>query len=475
MRRFELLRDLGPVVLVDAKALFLVLFLKSHLSVRSVLCSVLALFIVLLGQESVTRAAAPGHPLSYGYTYHAPDGNRLVSGQGGLPNATVIDVTLSAAPLWLVAAPLADVTIWAAVLADGTVEGFRLSGTRIESLRISPHSLAPGMPPCLMIRNNQAHLLTPPQPDASRWTHPVAAPSSNYDLVYIESSGALIFWNEQQHRRLSVQALPDARVVFSRDGLLALLSHPTRRYAHGVLGDTIEAASLTLIDLRRSQKLQIIPIAGETVIEGIAPILADVDGDGVFEIVVTESNKAQGARLVVYRANGDIVAHGPPIGQGHRWRHQLAVGPFGPRGEIELVSVQTPHIGGIVEFFQLDGPSLRLVASVYGTQRGEMATAGDFAPLAASGYGSHVMGSRNLDMALAGDLDGDGQLEVLVPNQTRTHLTAIRRSKNGANAIWAVPIGGHLSSNLAAVNLPGVGIIVGAGHDEGKLRLWLPQ
>jgi hypothetical protein len=326
-----------------------------------------------------------------------------------------------------------------------------------------------------MLKNNQVHLFTSPLADASALTHPVATPSTAYDLVYIQSSGGLILQNAQQRRRLSIPALPEARLVFSRDGLLALLSHPTQRYAHGVLGDTIEAAGLTIIDLQQRQKPRVVPISDEKVIEGLAPILADVDGDGVSEIVVTESDEVQGARLVIYRANGDMMAQGPPIGQGFRWRHQLAVGPFGPQGEMEIVSVQTPHIGGIVEFFQLDGSMLRSVASVYGMQRVEMSATGDFAPLAGSGYGSHIIGSRNLDMGLAGDLDADGRLEVLVPNQARTHLTAIRRSQNGAHAIWAVPIGGHLSSNLAAVNLPGTGIIVAAGHDGGKLRLWLPQ
>jgi hypothetical protein len=154
-----------------------------------------------------------------------------------------------------------------------------------------------------------------------------------------------------------------------------------------------------------------IPATG--VVEGISPIWADLDGDGSREIIVTVSDLAGGARVVAYDETGQLVAEGPAVGAGFRWRHQIAVGPFGPDGETELAVVLTPHIGGVVEFYRMRAGKLDIVARF-------------------SGPTSHVNGSRNLDMALAGDLDGDGRTELLVLSRGLTKLIGVRRTVSGA-------------------------------------------
>jgi len=178
-------------------------------------------------------------------------------------------------------------------------------------------------------------------------------------------------------------------------------------------------------------------------------------GDGKREIIVTLSNSREGSRVVVFDEDGRFVASGPAIGQGFRWRHQLAVGPFGPYNEIEFIDVVTPHIGGIVSFYRLNGDRLKTEAQV-------------------KGYTSHVIGSRNLDMALAGDLDGDGQLELLVPNQRLSELGAISRNSTGADVEWVIPLEGRLSTNIAAITLADGKLAIGIGRDDGIIRLWLP-
>jgi hypothetical protein len=117
--------------------------------------------------------------------------------------------------------------------------------------------------------------------------------------------------------------------------------------------------------------------------------------------------------------------------------------------------VLTPHIGGVVEFYRLAGNRLEIVAQV-------------------PGYTSHVIGSRNLDTAVAGDFDGDGRIELLVPNQARTSLGAIRRKPGGAEVAWTIPVGGRVMTNLATVVFPDDALAVGVGHEGNMLRLWLP-
>ena len=66
------------------------------------------------------------------------------------------------------------------------------------------------------------------------------------------------------------------------------------------------------------------------VVEGSAPISSDLDGDGIREILVTVSNSRTGARLIVFNDAGEPTAFGSTVGKGSRWRHHLAVAPFGP-------------------------------------------------------------------------------------------------------------------------------------------------
>ena len=77
-------------------------------------------------------------------------------------------------------------------------------------------------------------------------------------------------------------------------------------------------------------------------------------------------------------------------------------------------------------------------------------------------------------MALGGDFDGDGQVELLLPSQGQTELGGIQCIAEGAEVAWTVPVGGRVSTNLAAVTLSDGKLAVGVGQAEGVLRLWLP-
>jgi hypothetical protein len=230
-----------------------------------------------------------------------------------------------------------------------------------------------------------------------------------------------------------------------------VLASRTREYAHGVLGDELEAASVAVLDPAGGVEATLAPPSG--VVEGIAPIVADVDDDGEREVAVTASDAERGARLVALSAAGDAMV-GPAIGSGFRWRHQLAVAPFGPGGETELAAVKTPHVGGTAEFYRARGGRLDLVASL-------------------DGYSTHAIGSRTLDTAVAGDLDGDGSVELLVPDDPRRALAGLRRlagDEEGVVEAWRVPLGGRLTSNLCAVTGP-AGVVVAAGRATA-LRVW---
>jgi hypothetical protein len=393
--------------------------------------------------------------IAAGHTYQQPDGNRLALGTGSLPGGTELEIRLSGTPQWVVAAPIPEGSIWAVVLTDGRVQAFRIAANQTEPLTIAPNALAPGTPPLLLIDDQgQPALANPSDENASISTHP-ALLTPEGRIAYIDNSGDLVIRDGDVDLHLPVNALPDARVLVDENERILLLTDPTGRYGHGVLGDDLEAAGIALIETRPTPQIILhIDIPAPAVVEGLSPIWADLTGDGQREILVTLSDEQQGARIAAFDETGRQIATGPAIGQGYRWRHQIAVAPFGPLGEIEIVDVLTPHIGGTVEFYTLVDDALDIAARM-------------------PGYTSHRIGSRNLDMAVAGDFDGDGQTELLLPNQALTELGAVRHTQTGARIVWTLPLNQRISTNLATVTLDDDRLAIGLGYGQ-TLHLWLP-
>jgi len=402
--------------------------------------------------STLTTSVSAPVEMAAGMTNARPDGNRVVSGRGDLPALAPMDIPLNGTPVWVVAAPTSSGALWVATLDDGSVQAFEVADGAATAAPITPAQLPAGMPPLLVVEDDAARLVVPD--NASPFTSP--ARFGRNGLAFIDRAGNLVVEQSGETSILPVDALPDARILVDERGRLLLLTAPTGRYGHGVLGDALEAGAITLVETSPTPRIvQTITIPAPRVVEGVAPIWADLDGDGVREIIVTLSDGEQGAQIVVYDEGGRQSAAGPAIGRGSRWRHQLAVAPFGPGSETELVSVFTPHIGGVVEFYRLQGDELVIDA----TQ---------------GGYTSHVMTTRNLDMAVAGDFDGDGQAELLLPDQARGLLGAVRHDADGATVAWTLPVDGQVTTNLAAVTLADGGLAAGVGRTDGVLRIWQP-
>ena len=206
---------------------------------------------------------------------------------------------------------------------------------------------------------------------------------------------------------ISLRNSPDATFMIGDDSTVYSYSDSTERYPHGAIGDENEWGGMWMVPTESGTEASHPLLPESEVFEGLYPILADIDGDGVQDVIGTVSARDRGAKLIVMKRVGTglaVAGVSEPIGMGFRWTHQVAVAPFGPDGELELVTIKTPHIGGVAEFYRLTNGILERVASLSG------------------GYSSHVIGSRNLDMALAADFDGDGKVELLVPSRDRQSL-----------------------------------------------------
>jgi hypothetical protein len=256
-------------------------------------------------------------------------------------------------------------------------------------------------------------------------------------LVYLTGCISLISYeNEKTDRdnktivelegiREFITPLPDGIPVFD-NGKEYILTDPTKEYRHGVLGDAIEAKSLTIIEGDDVRKIDFSP----QVFEGLYPLLVDFDGDNEKELIATLSGNGAGAQLVVYDTEGNVISSSDPLSSG--WRHALAVAPFGPNGELELADVSRPHVEMEVEFFQLNYDKLVKVAGI-------------------RSYSTHIIGSRNLELFAV--LEENGRYLLIVPTPDFRSIAAIGRAESGAEEFWRREINEKIHSISAEDNI----------------------
>ncbi|SDF67899.1 hypothetical protein [Halorientalis regularis] len=379
----------------------------------------------------------------FGYTHVQPSGNRVLDGAGSVWETDPVTVDTVVRPRWIVALPGEAGSLWTVVGDGGDATTYRVADGEATELQ-SHRALAAGSPP-LSYSVDGGPSLVRGGVTATR-THPVP---TDKGVLSIADDGDLVLRRESETRRFSVDALRDGRIVHVTGSTYALLGDVTTRYGHAALGNRREGGSLVLFDASGPEVTVRTSVGPPDVIEGLAPIAADLDGDGQRELLVTVANGDDGARIAVYGQDGRRRATGPIYGPG--WRHQLAVAPFGG-GRLELAVTRKPHVDHVVEFYRLEDDSLSVVADYPNVQ-------------------THTYGSYNTDQALAGDFDDDGTVELLVPIVGQDVLLGLERTDTGAVTDWTQSLDAPLTANLAGVTLADGRIAVGTGTDRG-LSVW---
>jgi len=199
-------------------------------------------------------------------------------------------------------------------------------------------------------------------------------------------------------------ALPDGSIATVKTGDIrqAWFARPTPRYAHGVLGDAIEAGSLVVVTSSGDRLEAVLPI--DQVFEDITPRIADLDGDGTNEVIAIRSSKHGGAAVVIFGLAESVLTlrgAGTENGRPNRWLNIAGTIPR-PDGGLTLYGVRTPHIGG--RLFSLDFKN----GTVF--EKNDIAT----------DVSNHIIGSRELGMSATGKFAG--RMELVLPSQDRRRL-----------------------------------------------------
>ncbi len=243
----------------------------------------------------------------------------------------------------------------------------------------------------------------------------------------------------------SPDALPDVEVASGRNDVRrAWLALPTERYAHGALGDAIEAGELR-VETADGRVLGF-KLDEDSVFEDRYPRIVDLDGDGRDEIVVVRSYLQRGAATAVFGLREDsvvLLAESEPIGAPNRWLNPAGFPDLDGDGRLEVAVVTTPHIGGTLRIYRFTGTSLEPA-------------------YAQEGFSNHVLGSRELALATVTDLDRDGRHELILPADGRQVIYQVALARDGSLRTWR--FGRHADAVSTA-------IVAGDFDSDGRIEV----
>ncbi len=226
--------------------------------------------------------------------------------------------------------------------------------------------------------------------------------------------------------------LPDGILVRGTRNIdAAWFSGPTDRYRHFSLGSQHEAEALVVSTAdRRVLRLQLPP---DSVFEDREPRLADVDGDGLDEVIVVRSYLKTGAALAVIAVRPDgleIIAETPPIGAPFKWLNPAGVGDFDGDGRPDIALVRMPHLVGELEVWTLkDGNLVRTYTE--------------------DNVSNHAVGSQHFRLSAVADFDGDGIADLAIPSFDRRSLRILAFRKGRVREIDTILLPAIAAENFS--------------------------
>jgi hypothetical protein len=222
-----------------------------------------------------------------------------------------------------------------------------------------------------------------------------------------------------------------------KDIAWAWLGTPTTRYPHKALGSATHAATVHVLAapaLGQQQEL-VYRLPFNRVFEDLTVRLVDIDADGRDEMIVIESDALRGSSVVVLglravppakagdKAKNTMaiteIARSAPTGATFYWLNPIGVADFDGDGRLDIASVTTPHVGGILNLYHYRPPMLESFAKVMDIS-------------------NHRMGDPEQDLAVIVHLPGV-RPTVIVPDMSLKALHALRwedQDAKGTTGRW---------------------------------------
>jgi hypothetical protein len=433
--------------------------------------------------------AAVSSALGWALPYGDWSGNRVATGKGTFPRRQALSIATDVPLRWLVAFPPQGL---AAIDGDGTLWLFEIvRATLTVSARYGTVA-SPDAPLAAVRIDHDRSGIAVVAPDGRLlvWsdgalrTHDVGSRLSrltcvvpvmfpgrqSHDLLAVAQDGAVVLIGglaagPRVVARLDVRALLDGRITLADldgDGNpeAVVLSDPVGRGSHGILGDDLEAASVTVVGLR-SHALELrgrFMLAPPAVFETLVPVLAPLSiTPRLTGVLLTRNTPGQHAALVALTwSDGRLapLAEEGATAQNQRWIHVIGSAEVSGGGIPDVIAVAGPHERGVVSAYRRAGATFVRVVS-------------------ASGYSSHAMGSRNLEQAVIADFDGDGRPEVVLPRLSRDALVGLQPEGTRFLERWSLELRSPVQSNLVAADVDGDGFLDLAVADRRALHLYL--
>ncbi len=167
---------------------------------------------------------------------------------------------------------------------------------------------------------------------------------------------------------------PFSEVVTSETGPVVAARYfgATTVYGHGVLGDGVEGEGLLVrYDAGDRVICDTVEAGPDRVFEDTSPRLADLDGDGVNEVIAVASHASFGARLEVYGypelgQDFQLLAHTPYIGTSFRWLAPLGAADLDGDGHMEIAFIDRPHLAKTLRIWRYRDGGLEEVTAQQG-------------------------------------------------------------------------------------------------------------
>jgi hypothetical protein len=222
----------------------------------------------------------------------------------------------------------------------------------------------------------------------------------------------------------------------------AWLAVATLKYRHGILGDVAEAQELRA--LNRNGDLLRYRLDDNSVFEDRMARMVYVERKDALLVVRTRLDQGAAAALFTLEDGAApaqrlvLAAESPPLGQPNLWLNPIGADDFDGDGHTEIAVVLTPHSGGTLVLYRVQGSQL-------------------VEKYRAPGFSNHQIYSRELGMSAMVDMNGDGIPDLLVPDAKRERLRVVTFAGGHFRELMKTEPAAPIVSAIAVADLDGNG------------------